>query len=665
MGQVTIGGSSLPAVRVELNPNALFNYRIGMEDVRAALAAANANSPKGSIDDGGRRYQIYTNDQAREAADYRSLVIAYRNGAPVRLSDVAEVVDSVEDVRNQGLANGRPSVLVIIYRQPNANIIETVDRVRAALPQLRPAMPSDIDLEVANERTATIRASLRAVEVTLVIAILLVVGVVLLFLRDPRAALIPAVAVPVSLIGTFGAMYLLGFSLNNLSLMALTIATGFVVDDAVVVLENISRHIEAGHVAASGGPARRARGRVHRAVDEPVAGRGVPADPADGRHHRPAVPRVRDDDLDRHPDLAGAVADDDADDVRPPAARATGAAAQRLLQGMGPRLRGADGVLCAHPGLGARPSPDGGADPAGGGRPQRLPVRHPAEGLLPAAGYRADVRRHPRRPEHLVPGDAQEARAVRRHHQEPIRPSTPWSGFTGGGQTNAGFVFIALKPRAERGVSAEQVIERLRPQVAQVAGATLGLQTVQDIRAGGRPGNAQFQYTLQGDNLDELRLWAPRLAEALRSAPELTDVDADQDDNGLETMLDIDRATASRLGLTMSQITSTLYDAFGQRQVSTIYDPLNQYHVVMEVAPPYRQSPDALDKLYVSSTGGSVRGSQATNAVAGTVSHRRREPRTDRRRRQRRRRSQAMRRAISGRTSSAPPAAAASPRAPR
>ena len=246
IGQVNVGGSSLPAVRVETNPNALFKYGIGLEDFRAALASANANSPKGAIEDGGRHYQIYTNDQARHADQYRNLIVAWRNGDAVRLSSVADVVDSVEDLRNQGLANGRPSVLVILYRQPGANIIDTVDRVQALLPQLRASIPTAIDLSVAMDRTTTIRASLYDVERTLIISISLVVLVVFVFLRDPRATLIPIVAVPVSLIGTFGAMYLLDYSLDNLSLMALIIATGFVVDDAIVVLENVMRHIEDG-----------------------------------------------------------------------------------------------------------------------------------------------------------------------------------------------------------------------------------------------------------------------------------------------------------------------------------------------------------------------------------------------------------------------------------
>jgi len=620
VGQVTIGGSSLPAVRVELNPNALFSYRIGLEDVRAALAAANANMPKGGIDEGGRRYQIYTNDQAREAAEYRSLIIAYRDGAPVRLSDVAEVKDSVEDVRNQGLADGRPAVLIVIYRQPGANIIETVAGVQAALPQLRQAIPSDIDLAVASERTGTIRASLRAVEATLVIAILLVVGVVLLFLRDPRAAWIPGVAVPVSLIGTFGAMYLLGYSLNNLSLMALTIATGFVVDDAVVVLENITRHLEAG------------KSRMEAAL---LGAREVGFTVLSMSLSLIAVflPIL----------LMGGI-------IGRLFSEFAVTISVAILISLVVSLTTTP-MMCAHllrarsserPNAVFRASEQAfAAMTAVYARTLGWALAHPRIILLTLlAVVGLNVHLFVILPKGFFPQQDTgrmfgSIRADQNISFEAMRDKlarfiaildadpaiSNVVGFTGsGGQTNSGFMFVVLKPRAERGISVDRVIERLRPKLAEVPGASLYLQGVQDIRAGGRPGNAQYQYTLQGDDLDELRLWTPRLAQALRSAPEVTDVDSDQQDGGLETMLDIDRATLARLGLTMSQVDNTLYDAFGQRQVSTIYNPLNQYHVVMEVAPQYRQSPDALEKLHIASSGGGVRGSQATNAVAGTIS---------------------------------------------
>ena len=322
IGEVDVSGSSLPAVRVELIPQALYKYGIGLEDVRAALASANAHSPKGGIDVGDQRYQIYSNDQANKAADYQSLIVAYRNGAAVHLSDVGEVTDGVENLRNAGLANGKPAVLIILYRQPGANIISTVDRVKALMPQLQASISPAIEIGLAADRSTTIRTSLRDVERTLIIAVLLVILVVFAFLRNLRATFIPVVAVSVSLVATFAAMYLMGYSLDNLSLMALTVATGFVVDDAIVVLENITRHIEDGHDAAGSGAQGRQRSRLHRAVDEHLADRRVHPDPADGRHRRPPVPRIRHDDLDRDHDLARGLAGDHADDVR-------GAAAQR------------------------------------------------------------------------------------------------------------------------------------------------------------------------------------------------------------------------------------------------------------------------------------------------------------------------------------------------
>ena len=316
VGQVTIGGGAARAVRIEIDPAPLFHHGIGLEDVRAAIAAANAHSPKGAVEDGARRWQLYANDQATTPDDYKPLVIAYRNGAPVRLSDVAKIEEGQESRRNVGLSNGKPAVLVILHRRPGGNIIATVDQVTGMLPQLRAALPSDIDLAVALDRSTTIRASLHEVEITLVIAVVLVILVVLLFLRNARAALIPSVAVPVSLLGTFGAMYLLGYSLNNSSLMALTIATGFVVDDAIVVLENVTRHVEAGDGPHRGGVARRARDRLHGRLDDPVADRGVRTDPADAGSDRTDIPRVRGGAVGRDPDLDDRVADRDADDVR-------------------------------------------------------------------------------------------------------------------------------------------------------------------------------------------------------------------------------------------------------------------------------------------------------------------------------------------------------------
>ena len=618
IGQVTIGGSALPAVRVELNPLALFKYGIGLEDVRAALAAANAHSPKGAIEDGERHFQIYTNDQSNVAEDYRPLVIAYRNGAAVRLTDLAEIDDGVENIRNAGIANGKPGVLVILYRQPGGNIIDTVDRVYAALPQLRASMPSDVDVNVAMDRTTTIRASLHDVERTLVIAIGLVILVVFLFLRSPRATLIPSVAVPVSLIGTFGAMYLLGYSLNNLSLMALTISTGFVVDDAIVVLENITRHIEAGmkrREAAILG-AREVGFTVLSmsvsliAVFVPILLMGGIV----GRLFREfamtlsvAIVISLIVSLTTTPMMCAYIATH-----RPHREPSRlGRAAQWVLDAT---LRGYDRSLASA-------------------------LRHPALVvfvLLLTVGF--NVYLFIQVPKSFFPqqdtgrmiGGIQADQSISFQlmrqkltefitiiRNEPAVASVV--GFTGGGQTNSGFVFVALKPLAERDLPVDQVIGRLRGKLGRVAGARLFLQAVQDIRVGGRQSYAQYQFTLQGDDLAELYAWVPRVTAALEQLPELTDVNSDQQQKGLQTDIVIDRATASRLGITAAQIDNTLYDAFGQRQVSVIYTPRNQYHVVMEVAPQYWQSPDILNQLYVSTAGGAVRGTQATNALAGTV----------------------------------------------
>jgi multidrug efflux pump len=619
VGQVTISGSALPAVRVELNPTALFKYGIGLEDVRAALASANAHSPKGAVDDGDRHYQIYTNDQANLASDYKPLVIAYRNGAAVHLTDMAEVNDDVENIRNAGLANGKPAVLVIIYRQPGGNIIDTVDRIFAVLPQLRASVPSDIAVNVAMDRTTTIRASLHDVETTLVIAIGLVILVVFLFLRNGRATLIPSVAVPLSLIGTFGAMYLLGYSLDNLSLMALTISTGFVVDDAIVVLENITRHLEAGmsrREAALLGA--REVGFTVLSMSLSLIAVFVPILLMGGIVGR----------LFREFAMTLSVA---------------------ILISLVVSLTTTP-MMCAYIAI---------------HRPQR---QHSRLYLLGERVFEAmlefyartlrDALRHPGVvmlillltvalnvylfvlvPKGFFPqqdtgrmiGGIQADQSISFQlmrqklteftkiiSKDPAVDSVV--GFTGGGQTNSGFVFVALKPLSERQLSVDQVIGRLRGKLAQVAGARLFLQGVQDIRVGGRQTNAQYQYTLQGDDLAQLYEWAPKVTAELEKLPELTDVNSDQQQKGLETDLAIDRPTAARLGLTVSQIDNTLYDAFGQRQVSTIYTPRNQYHVIMEVAPQYWQSPDTLDRIFISTAGGSVKGTQSTNALAGTVS---------------------------------------------
>jgi multidrug efflux pump len=618
IGQVDLGGSSLPAVRVELEPRALFRYGIGLEDVRAAIAAANANSPKGAIEAGGQHYQVYTNDQARRADQYRGLVIAYRNGSAVRLADVAEVVDSVEDLRNQGLANGQPSVLVLLRREPGANIIDTVDRVKALVPELRASLPAGAELSVASDRTTTIRASLRDVELTLVIAIALVILVVFLFLRSARATVIPGVAVPISLLGTLAVMYLLGYSIDNLSLMALTIATGFVVDDAIVVMENITRHVEAGM------PRRQAALRGAAEVGFTVLSMSLSLIAVFipilfmsgilGRLFREfaitlsvailvslavsltTTPMMCAYFIPDHPETRGRLY------------RWSERGFDLLLQGY---RRTLDGAL-RHPLLVVL------SLAAVLGLNAYLYVVIP-KGFFP----QQDTGRLIGRIQADQSASFQLMRTKLTEFVDIVRADPAVDavvGFTGGAQTNTGSVFVSLKSRAERRISIDELMARLRRKLARVAGATLFLQPVQDIRMGARQSNALYQYTLQGDSLDDLRTWTPRLVNALNRSREIVDVSSDQQDRGLQVTVQIDRPTASRLGLTASQIDNTLYDAFGQRQVSTIYNALNQYHVVMEVAPAYWQNPDILREIYVSTAAGGVRGAQGTNAVAGTVS---------------------------------------------
>jgi multidrug efflux pump len=635
IGQVIIGGAALPAVRVELNPEALFKYGIGLEDVRAALASANANSPKGAIESSDHRYQIYTNDQATHAADYRPLVIAYRNGAAVQLSDVAEVQDSVEDLRNEGLANGKPAVLVILFRQPGANIIDTVDRVKAELPHLQAAMPTDVEITLASDRSTTIRASLHDTERTLLIAVGLVTVVVFLFLGDPRSTLIPSVAVPISIIGTFGAMYLLDYSLDNLSLMALTIATGFVVDDAIVVLENITRHVQDGMA-----PRRAAlRGSAEVgftvlsisisliAVFIPILLMGGVL----GRLFREfaitlslAILVSLLISLTTTPMMCALLLR-----TRPPAATPRRLSPFDWLRGAYERslswaLRHGPLVMlallatvCLNVALfaiipkGFFPQQDTG----------RLIGSIQADQSISFQLMRKKL-----------------AQLIEIVQRDPAVDSIGGSigslqgrtvgsvvGFTGvgsggaAGQTNTGSVYISLKPLSERRDSADEVIGRLRRQLSQVPGARLFLQAVQDIRVGGRQSNAQYQYTLQADTPDDIYTWSPKLLDALQHSSVLADVNSDQQQKGLETDIHIDRDTSARLGITPSQIDNTLYDAFGQRQVSTIYSAINQYHVVMEVAPRYWQNPATLKDIYVSTSGATPSGTATTNAPVGTA----------------------------------------------
>ncbi len=621
VGEVDVNGSALPAVRVELNPGALFKYGIGLEDIRAALASANANSPKGAIEDDDHHFQIYTNDQASRADQYKPLVVAYRNNAPVRLADVAEVLDSVEDLRNLGLANGEGAVLVIIYREPGANIIEAVDAVKAALPQLQAAMPADVRFLLASDRSTTIRGALADTQRTLLIAIVLVIAVVFAFLRNWRATLIPSLAVPVSIIGTFAVMYLLGYSLDNLSLMAMIVATGFVVDDAIVVLENISRHMEAGLPRMQA--ARKGAGEVGFtvlsislsliAVFLPILLMGGIL----GRLFREfaVVLSVA--------ILVSLVV----------SLTTTAMMCSRLLhtQHRGERhgrlFRISEAIF-----EGAR---------AGYAHLLDRALRHGRiVMLILLATIGLNVFLFIEIPKGFFPqqdtgrliggivGDQSisfQAMSQKMRQFEAIIEADPAvetaAGFTGGRQTNSGFLFISLKPLRERQVSAGAVMARLRAKLAPVVGARMFLQAVQDIRVGGRQTNAQYQFTLQSDSQALLYEWAPRLTAELEKDPLFTDVNSDQQQAGLETDLDIDRPTAARLGVTPAAIDNTLYDAFGQRQVSTIYNALNQYHVVMELAPRYWQNPRMLDQIWVSTAGGAAPpGTLGSNATVGTVS---------------------------------------------
>jgi multidrug efflux pump len=618
IGEVTVGGGSLPAVRAELVPQVLFKYGIGLEDVRAALAAANAHSPKGGIDVGDQRYQIYSNDQATKAEQYKPLVLAYRNGAAVRLSDVGEVTDSVENLRNAGLANGKPAVLVVLYRQPGGNIIGIVDRVKALLPQLRASISSAIDINVAVDRSTTIRTSLRDVERTLMIAILLVILVVFAFLRNWRATLIPVVAVSVSLVATFAVMYMMGYSLDNLSLMALTVATGFVVDDAIVVLENITRHIEKGlspfDAALKGA---KEVGFTVLSMSVSLIAVFIPILLMGG-----IVGRL-------FREFAMTIS------IAIMISLAISLATTPMMCAL---------LLRRDPGRGhgwLYRTSDRFFDKMLNGyrRTLTLALRRPGSMMLILVAvlglnfYLYDIIPKgffPQQDTGRLVGSIQADQSISFQLMQQkltqfitiIKKDAAVEtavGFTGGGQTNSGFVFVSLLPLNKRKISADLVIVRLRRELAAVPGATLFLQAVQDIRVGGRASNAQYQYTLQGTTLEELYEWAPKITAALQSEPSLSDVNSDQQNKGLESNLVIDRDMAARLGITVSQIDNTLYDAFGQRQVSTIYVARNQYHVIMEVAPRFWQNPETLKDVYVSTSGGSVGGSQATNAVAGTV----------------------------------------------
>jgi multidrug efflux pump len=598
VGQVSVSGSALPAVRVELNPTLLNRYGISTEQVRVAIASSNANRPKGFVETQDKHWQIAANDQAKKAVDYRPVIVSYRNGAAVRLSDLGDVTDSIQDVRNAGFFNGKPAVLLMVYKQPGANVIETVDRVKDLLPELRASIPAAIDLQISSDRTPTIRASLAEVERTLIISIFLVIMVVFLFLRNGRSTVIPGIAVPVSLIGTFGVMYLAGYTLDNLSLMALTVATGFVVDDAIVVLENISRHIEAGmkplQAALQGAqevgftvlsmslsliavfiPILLMGGVVGRLFREfaVVLSSAVVVSMMVSLSTTPmmcarmlaAKENRKTGWFHRKSQL---VFDAALDFYRRTLAFAL--AHRRLTLFILLLVIGLNIYLYSVIPKGFFPQQDTGA----------------LSGMIQA--------------DQSISFQAMQRKLIGIMHIVRNDPAVERvTGFTGGGQRNTGFMYITLKPLAERKLSSEQVIARLRPKLARVPGARLYLQPVQDIRMGGRSSGAMYQYTLQADDLNELRLWEKRIRDAMSELPELADVNTDEQDRGLQTTITFNRDWASRMGLTPFAIDTTLNNYFGQRQVSTIYNPLNQYRVVMEAAPPYLQSPQSLKDVYI------------------------------------------------------------------
>ncbi len=600
VGDVNVGGGALPAVRIELDPAKLNARGLGLEQVRTAIANTNVNQAKGLVEQGDRRWQIATNDQALAAADYLPLIISYSNGAPVRLSDLGEVVDSVENLRNYAISNGKPSILIQITRQPGANIIETVERVKAMLPVLQASIPAGIKVAVAVDRSVTIRASLHDVMFTLLVSVALVIFVVYLFLGNARATLIPAVAVPVSLIGTFSVMYLMGFSLNNLSLMALTIATGFVVDDAIVVLENVSRHMEAGmsrYEAALRG-AREVGFTVVSmslsliAVFIPILLMGGIV----GRLFREFAITLSVAILVSLVISLTTTAMMCARVLRPEHQASTHgwhAWGDRLLArflGFYERSltwvlahgRFMLGIFLATVALsvylyviipkGFFPQQDTGLIAGGVQSDQSISFQALNTKVMALAG---------------IVG------------QDPAIDTV--SAFVSG---QRGFLFIGLKPLAERKISADAVIARLRGPSMSVPGVQLFLNAAQDIRVGGRQSAAQYQYTIQSDSIDELRAWEPRIRVALAQVPELADVNTDSQDKGRQTTLVIDREMLAQLGLNIAQVDAVLYDAFGQRQVSTLYKSLNQYHVVMELAPQFGESADSLREIYVISSSG-------------------------------------------------------------
>ncbi|HEY6990187.1 MAG TPA: efflux RND transporter permease subunit, partial [Bryobacteraceae bacterium] len=604
VGQVMAGGSSAPAVRIDVNPTQINHFGLSLENVRTAIAAQTANLAKGSFSDQKRTWMIGANDQLFQAADYEPLLIRYKDGAAVKLRDVANVSNSVQTVRSLGLANGKRAALLIIFRQPGANIIETVDGIKAALPQLHASIDPSIDLVITLDQTTTIRASVNTVERTLAISVLLVILVVFVFLRNWRATLIPAIAVPVSIIGTCGAMYLFGFSIDNLSLMALTISTGFVVDDAIVVLENITRYRESGMSAMNAARAGAAEiGPTVLSISISLVSVFIPIlmmGGIVGRLFREFAVTLSVTimvsmmvSLTTTPTMCSRLLSQERDHGR--LYLASERVFQFILRNYERSLRWvmehsaivlviAIATLCFNIYLfvivpkGFFPQQDGGRLTGNFMGDQSISFQAMQDKITRLA---AIVQKDP-----------------------GVEAVQAFSGGGGGTTTNTGRCFVSLKPLTERNASADQIIARLRPKLNSIPGISLYLQASQDLRVGGRSSAAQYQYTIQSDHLDELTHWSPIILNAMRKMPQLTEVNSDQQNNGLEANLVIDRPTAARMGVTPKALDNVLYDAFGEREIARTFTSMNQYYVIMEVNPVFWQNPDGLKQVYAASTGG-------------------------------------------------------------
>jgi multidrug efflux pump len=621
VGQITLGGSALPSVRIELEPDKLSSYGIGLEDVRAAIGAANADSAKGHIDQGDQRYEVISNDQASKAADYRDLVIAYRNGAPVYLHDVAAVVDSNENIRNAGLFNNMPTVGVVVFPLPGANIIQTVAQIKKVLPQVVATLPPSVQVHIALDRSQSVTAAVSDTERSLGLAVALVIGVVFVFLQSPRATLIPAVVLPLSILGTFGPMYLLGYSIDNLSLMALTIATGFVVDDAVVVLENIVRHLEAG-----AGPIEAAlRGSAE--VSFTVISMSLSLIAV-------FIPILL------MPGIVGLLFHEFAVTLSI-AILFSLLISLTVTPTMCAYLLGRAGALHSRARWAIWAEAQFERFKDAYSRSLTAVLDHSLlVGLVLIGLIVLNVALFklvpstffPEQDNGLLMGQIIADQSISfqamenklRQLQDIVQTDPAVAsviGFTGTRALNTANVYVELKPLAQRRVSAAQVVQRLRPKLNRVSGARLFLQAVQDLHIGGRQSAAEYQYTLTSEDTAALYTWAPKLvAELGKDRGQLVDVNSDLQQNGLQTYVTINRETAMRYGFQPNQIDNVLYDAFGQRTVSTIFNPFNQYFVVMEVAPKYWQYPQMLDRMRLSTAAGNATGTQQTQAQGGTIS---------------------------------------------